>query len=66
MAAGTRFVTLSLLLGALLLAVGTPVYLGMRDPSLRFYLLTPIVLAFQFLPYVLTAVIYLPRNDRNY
>ncbi len=39
--------TLCLLLGGLLLAIGTPVYLALARPGMRVYLLNPTIIAAQ-------------------
>ena len=49
-----------LLLGGLLLAVGTPVYLGLVRPGMATYLLNPGILAAQSTPYLLAAALWLP------
>lgn len=52
--------TLYLLLGGLLLAVGTPVYLALARPGMRVYLLNPTIIAAQAVPYLLAAGLWLP------
>jgi hypothetical protein len=52
--------TVYLLLGSLLLSVGTPAYLALTRSGARFYLLQPMIFAMQAIPYVLAAGLWLP------
>jgi hypothetical protein len=62
----TRRRTLYLLLGGLLLSVGTPAYLALTRSGARFYLLHPAIFALQIIPYVLAAGLWLPwRSTRT-
>jgi hypothetical protein len=56
----TKRKTLYFLLGGLLLAIGTPAYLGLARPEVGFYLLQPMIFAVQSLPYLLAAGLWLP------
>src|SRR5262245_26375221 len=56
----TKRRTLYFLVGALMLSVGTPAYLGLARPGMAGYLLNPIVFAAQSLPYLLAAGLWLP------
>jgi hypothetical protein len=56
----TRQRTIVLLLGGLLLAVGTPVYLGLTRPGMATYLLNRDILLAQSAPYFLAAAFWLP------
>ena len=49
-----------LLLAGLLLAVGTPVYVGLAAPHLSVYLLNPFILLAQPVPYLACAGLWLP------
>ena len=49
-----------LLLAGLALAVGTPVYLGLAAPHLAVYVLNPVILLCQPVPYLLCAGLWLP------
>ena len=49
-----------LLLAGLALAVGTPLYLGLAAPHLSVYLLNPVILLGQAVPYVMCACLWLP------
>ena len=49
-----------LLLFGLVLAVGTPLYLGLAAPRLSVYLLNPVILLGQAVPYVVCAGLWLP------
>jgi len=61
----TRRNTLYFILGGLVLAVGTPAFLALTRPDLRFYLLQPVVFAAQPIPYLLAAGLWLPwRSPR--
>jgi hypothetical protein len=51
-----------LLLCGVVLAVGTPVYVAYAQPGLKGYLLHPINLLLQVAPYLLCAVLWLPRR----
>lgn len=59
----TRRRTLGLLLAGLLLAVGTPVYLAITR-GLEVYLLHPVILVGQAVPYLLAAALWLPWRSR--
>jgi hypothetical protein len=52
--------TAGLLLAGLILAVGTPIYLGLAAPHLSVYLLNPFILLCQPVPYLLCAGLWLP------
>jgi hypothetical protein len=52
--------TLCFLLGGLLLALATPAYLALARPGLKTYLLQPLILAVQALPYLVAACLWLP------
>ena len=57
--------TLYLLLGGLLLSIGTPACLALVRPGAAPYLLQPQVFAAQALPYLLAAALWLPwRSPR--
>ena len=61
----TKQRTLYFLLGGLLLAIGTPIYLGLARPGMATYLLNPVIFAAQSLPYLLAAGLWLPwRSPR--
>jgi hypothetical protein len=49
-----------LLLAGLILAVGTPIYLGLAAPHLSVYLLNPFILLCQPAPYLVCAGLWLP------
>jgi len=49
-----------LLLAGLVLAVGTPIYLGLAAPHLSVYLLNPFILLGQPVPYLACAGLWLP------
>jgi len=49
-----------LLLAGLVLAVGTPIYLGLAAPHLSVYLLNPFILLSQPVPYLACAGLWLP------
>jgi hypothetical protein len=49
-----------LLLAGLVLAVGTPIYLGLAAPNLSVYLLNPFILLGQPVPYLACAALWLP------
>jgi len=49
-----------LLLAGLILAVGTPVYIGVAAPHLSVYLLNPVILLGQPVPYLACAGLWLP------
>jgi hypothetical protein len=49
-----------LLLAGLTLAVGTPIYLGLAAPHRSVYLLNPVILLCQPVPYVVCAGLWLP------
>lgn len=49
-----------LLLAGLVLAVGTPIYLGLAAPHLSVYLLNPFILLCQLIPYLACAGLWLP------
>jgi hypothetical protein len=49
-----------LLLAGLTLAVGTPIYLGLAAPRLSVYLLNPVILLCQPVPYLVCAGLWLP------
>jgi hypothetical protein len=51
---------IGLLLAALVLAVGTPVYVALTVPDLSVYLLHPMILVGQGVPYALCAGLWLP------
>jgi hypothetical protein len=55
--------TLYFLLGGLLLSVGTPVYLAVSRPGVAGYLLQPVILVSQVLPYLLGAALWLPPRS---
>jgi hypothetical protein len=55
-----RRTTLTFLLGGLLLAAGTPLYLSLAHSNVRPYLLQPAIFAVQSVPYVLAAGLWLP------
>lgn len=59
----TRRRTIYLLLGGLLLSVGTPVYLALSHPGVAGYLLHPMIFAAQVLPYALAAGLWLPWSS---
>jgi hypothetical protein len=52
--------TAVLLLAGLILAVGTPIYLGLAAPHLSVYLLNPFILMCQPVPYLVCAGLWLP------
>lgn len=56
---------LGLLAGGVILGVGTPLYLGYVEPSVAGYLLHPVILIGQALPYVLCGVLWLPSRSRE-
>ena len=56
----TKRRTLYLLLGGLLLSIGTPAYLGLARPGMAVYLLNPVVFAAQCLPYLIAGGLWLP------
>jgi hypothetical protein len=49
-----------LLVAGLTLAVGTPIYLGLAAPHLSVYLLNPVILLCQPVPYLVCAGLWLP------
>ena len=51
---------MGLLLGGLISAVGTPIYVSYAEPSLAGYLLHPTIFLVQMLPYLLCAALWLP------
>jgi hypothetical protein len=53
-----------LLLAGLVLAVGTPIYLGLAAPHLSVYLLNPFILLCQPVPYLACAGLWLPWRAR--
>lgn len=59
----TKRRTLYLLLGGLLLSIGTPVYLALARPGMSVYLLHPAIFAAQALPYVVAAGLWLPWSS---
>ena len=61
----TRSYALGLLAGGAALAVATPAYVGYAEPYLAGALHHPVVLLAQVVPYVLLAVLWLPRRDRR-
>lgn len=56
----SRRYSAGLLLGGLLLAIGTPLYLAHAAPHLSVYLMHPGILLGQAVPYVVCAAIWLP------
>lgn len=61
----TKRRTLYFLLGGLVLAIGTPAYLGLTRPGMAAYLLNPEIIAAQSVPYFLSAGLWLPwRSPR--
>ena len=55
---------LGLIVAGLLLAVGTPWYLAFADPAIRGYLFHPVLFAIQAAPYLLAALLWLPKRFR--
>ena len=56
-----RLRSLALILAGLALAVGTPAFLAFTYPGIRGYLAHAILFAAQALPYLLAALLWLPR-----
>jgi len=52
------------LLAGLLLAIGTPVYVALAAPDLSGYLMQPVILLGQAVPYVVCAALWLPWRSR--
>lgn len=61
----TRSYALGLLAGGVAIAVATPAYVGYVDPYLAGALHHPVVLMATAVPYVLLALLWLPRRDRR-
>jgi hypothetical protein len=59
----SRGVAAACLTVGLILAVGTPVVVGLASPSLAGYVLHPPLLVFQATPWLLCAGLWLPRGD---
>lgn len=53
-----------LLLAGLILAVGTPLYIGLAAPHLSVYLLNPFIVLCQPVPYLVCAGLWLPWRAR--